>query len=232
MDDPIRAMMFPILERADEQGLVYPLRITLEAADGEQIYEVSAKGGTPVLTESTFDFDTGVLRSPLRLVVRDSTEPPREIHSRVALGVNQDEEPAVSPDEGDTAVITVTEYERSTGDNDPRTPHGERPARLRHAGGELRSSTIFVKSTDPQRLKLLNDAVKAGGNPIGLIAGDFEDGRLKVSRKIFPENADHAAECGAYFDRLTGELEGLLKAEIGKRSRGPEKYKSHVNNGE
>jgi hypothetical protein len=50
-------------------------------------------------------------------------------------------------------------------------------------------TTIFVRADDPNRLNALNDAVSAGGEPVGLIGVSIADGRASFSRRALQEYA-------------------------------------------
>ena len=223
MNDPIAVIIFQVLKQAEERKFVFPLWLTVEAADGkQQVYEFPVKGQTPALIVSTLDPDTGIFRSPLTLVTRDSNH--QEFHARVTVEAESEGAVRITMELEEEDENTASLFQRRPSTKDLIAELDEKSffhgVVMLVVGFE--NTTGWVKSNDPQRLKLLNDAVRAGGNPIGLIAADMEDGHLKVSRKIFPENAERVEQCEAYFDRLTAELEELLKAEIEKRSSGPE----------
>lgn len=236
MNDPIAILIAQILKQAEERKFVYPLRITIEAADGEkQVYKFPAPGQDPSLIESTLDADTGMLIFPAMLVAEDSTLPRKELRFRITAEA-----------ESESAGGLLLEMEDDQEENAPLQHRRSTKDLIRELDEEsffhdivvlvvgFENTTIFVESTDPRRLEMLNDAVRVGGNPIGLIAADREDEHLKVSRKIFPGSSAHVEQYDEYFDRLsdspflpwflfihTGELEGMLKAKIESRSRQP-----------
>jgi hypothetical protein len=80
-------------------------------------------------------------------------------------------------------------------------------------------STVIVSSTDGDRLKKLNDAVNAGGHPIGLIAAEQSDGRLSIMTTIYPENADMEEQCHAILDQLKVSAGQLLATKISRQGR-------------
>lgn len=61
------------------------------------------------------------------------------------------------------------------------------------------NTSIFVDADDPDRLQMLNDAIRAGGIPIGLIATEkSERNVLSVSTRVYPEHTGEAAEQAAH----------------------------------
>ena len=52
------------------------------------------------------------------------------------------------------------------------------------------STTVFVFANDPNRLEKLNDAIRAGGEPVGLLAFNLFEGQLAVHSRPLAEYAE------------------------------------------
>jgi hypothetical protein len=66
-------------------------------------------------------------------------------------------------------------------------------------------TTVFIQAKDPDRLQVLNDAIKLGGDPIGLIAGNKVASGLEVMSRVYPEHSDWEEEAQAYLNHLASE---------------------------
>lgn len=70
--------------------------------------------------------------------------------------------------------------------------------------GACRETSVFIDSTDPDRLRLLNDAIRDGGIPVGLIKIDQSPGEVTGKARTYPECDQKWAT--AYMDGLMAEL--------------------------
>jgi hypothetical protein len=80
-------------------------------------------------------------------------------------------------------------------------------------------TTIFVRADDPNRLNTLNDAVSAGGEPVGFIGVRIEDGRASFSRRALQEYA-HEDWTIHYLDDLIGKAAETLHQAIYDKANG------------
>ena len=65
------------------------------------------------------------------------------------------------------------------------------------------NSTVFVSMHDADRMRLLNDAVNAGGQPVGLILVDKSMEESEEALRIM-------GKIHAKMDHVTGQCEGLV----------------------
>ncbi|MGA8617009.1 MAG: hypothetical protein WB660_00600 [Candidatus Sulfotelmatobacter sp.] len=72
------------------------------------------------------------------------------------------------------------------------------------------SPTTFIFANDPARLEELNEAAKAGGEPIGFIGFDLHNGMLTLQSRPLAEHADEQWVNG-YLHALTGNFSKILK---------------------
>jgi hypothetical protein len=64
------------------------------------------------------------------------------------------------------------------------------------------NSTVFITASDANRLSLLQEAIDAGGQPIGMMAIDKSQGSLKILHTIYPENEEDAEWIEKYLENL------------------------------
>jgi hypothetical protein len=67
-------------------------------------------------------------------------------------------------------------------------------------------TSVFVRPTDPDRLRCLNEAISAGGHPVGLIVADRVDKQVKVTGRIYPEHANVKEQAKDYMERLMSNV--------------------------
>ena len=71
------------------------------------------------------------------------------------------------------------------------------------------NTCVCIEADDPGGLKLLKDAVKLGGIPVGLVIADEDkDGNLIVTQRVFPEHADND-DLAEYLLEVAGDIEEL-----------------------
>jgi len=75
--------------------------------------------------------------------------------------------------------------------------HNEAPG---SAGGNL---------TDPDRHQVLNGAIGAGGEPVGLIAVDKAANQITLRASVYLENADWEEQAQMYLHTLFGQISRL-----------------------
>jgi hypothetical protein len=80
-------------------------------------------------------------------------------------------------------------------------------------------ATIFVRADDPNRLKALNDAVSAGGKPVGLIGLMIGGGHASFSRRALQEYAEEEWAT-RYLDNLVGKAAEMLHQAIDGKTNG------------
>jgi hypothetical protein len=80
-------------------------------------------------------------------------------------------------------------------------------------------ATIFIRADDPNRLNALNDAVSAGGEPVGLICLKVGDGHASFSRRALQEYAEEEWVVH-YLDNLIGKAAEELNQAIDGRTNG------------
>jgi hypothetical protein len=81
------------------------------------------------------------------------------------------------------------------------------------------NSSIMITAKQEDRLQLLNDSIKQGGIPVGMITADKEaegpdGGTLKVTARIFPEHLEHGPneQAETFMLRLVEQFEKGLKS--------------------
>jgi hypothetical protein len=73
------------------------------------------------------------------------------------------------------------------------------------------SSTIYIWGHDPNRQRALDEAVDAGGEPIGVLGCDMRDGLLSVQVRALEEHA-HEDSVAEYLHKLADDFhQSLLK---------------------
>jgi hypothetical protein len=79
------------------------------------------------------------------------------------------------------------------------------------------NSTVFVKANDGDSLRSLNDAINAGGMPVGLIAVDQDQASrtAQIITRIYPENSDVEEQCSWLLTTLAGHLAKSLTSKGG-----------------
>jgi hypothetical protein len=80
-------------------------------------------------------------------------------------------------------------------------------------------TTVFVRADDPNRLNALNDAVSAGGEPVGLIGLRVGDGHALFSRRALREYAEEEWAI-SYLDNLIGKAAEELHQAIDGKTNG------------
>jgi len=190
-----------ILQVAHEQQFTYPLHLAITAADGKRIAIVCpAMGADPDFVEGAEL--SGNMRPPYRVVLQECDAPAgsvkqRTIHARVTV-----------TEEGKLAVAVATRTSR-----DLIRELEEEGARHWYAAIAVGfdNSSVFVKSTDIDRQRLLDNALRNGGIPLGVIALDRADEAVTVMSWMYPEYA-HVEK---YRDTL-GRLTDLVIQGIGE----------------
>jgi hypothetical protein len=81
----------------------------------------------------------------------------------------------------------------------------------------FKTSTIFVRSGDENRLALLNSSMRAGGIPVGLIAADKTGNELTILTRVYPEHQEAARDrAEGFLGTLTDRVrESLLSHGVG-----------------
>lgn len=74
-------------------------------------------------------------------------------------------------------------------------------------------TSIFIRSTDANRLRLLNEAITNGGIPLGLILVDKLPGTVTVTHRIYPEYASEE-QATEYMDGLMAGIEKQFKGGL------------------
>jgi hypothetical protein len=80
-------------------------------------------------------------------------------------------------------------------------------------------TTVFVRADDPNRLNALNDAVSAGGKPVGLIGLMIGGGHASFSRRALREYAEEEWAI-SYLDNLIGQAAEELHQAIDGKTNG------------
>jgi hypothetical protein len=77
------------------------------------------------------------------------------------------------------------------------------------------NTTVFIKSNDPKRQKLLDEAVMNGGEPFGWFRIGQADGRTTMECGLLPEHKDEPA-----FQELLETLKGNVLALVKSQRHG------------
>lgn len=68
-------------------------------------------------------------------------------------------------------------------------------------------SSILIRPEDTDRHRLLNEAVKNGGIPVGLIVADLSGNQLSWRARIYPEYEQAIEQAQVYMKQLVASFE-------------------------
>jgi len=202
-----------ILSLAEEQGFSYPLHIVTTSADEQEIvYLYPAKGELPTVLFERLAEGASIMLGPFEVAVHEwdtASGKCRERELRARIDNRLEVEVEAEADDRDAPT-------RSTADLIRELEEESRKHLFAAIAVSFEDTTIWVLPHDPDRLKVLNEAVSVGGIPIGLIAADQSDRELTVMRRVYPEHVHKQQEASEYLDRLTEEVAELIRQQHGE----------------
>lgn len=80
-------------------------------------------------------------------------------------------------------------------------------------------TTLFVETRAPNRLAVLEEAVRGGGHPVGTIVGDIVGTKVTIRTSVYPQNADWKTEAEKYLGELIPTVTRLVIAANDKLDR-------------
>lgn len=78
----------------------------------------------------------------------------------------------------------------------------------------FKDSSILIRPEDADRHRLLNDAVKNGGIPVGLIVADLSDNQLSWRTRIYPEHEQAIEQAQLYMKQLIASFEKQYREQM------------------
>jgi hypothetical protein len=207
MDELAKAMA-TILVRAAEK-LCYPLHVSIHSADGQgAVFLYPSEGETPACIDDHIN-SARIVDLPCDVTVREwqsgtGTTGQRSIE-RVIRECRSGE---LSVSRSTKGIIHELDEEAAQ--------HASSVAIVM----AFDNSTAYIWSHNPDRQQVLDDAVRSGGKPVGLIAMIQKDGKVKFATKVYPESA-HLTWVDDYLRRLVTELAKDYVDEFGGKIERP-----------
>jgi hypothetical protein len=192
-NDALTQALVQIFSWAHEQHFTYPLHMATTAADGrriEYVYPAMGEKETCVMGAEC----SGDLPLPFTVEVREwdaASGKPKQRAMRAQIAQIEGDRLRLEVCPVSTAEL-IAELEEEAG---------------RHSFAQIAvafgSTTVWVRSDDSDRQRLLDDAVRNGGKPMGLFTADREGEKVSVMKRLYPEHAHREEESREYREYLT-----------------------------